>query len=323
MSQQAFQERHGATWEETAQLVAQLYRGKLDGRTASFPERYRRVCQHLSLARHRRYGADLIEGLNHLALSGHNLLYSRRSKPFRGLAAFVASGFPGAVRREWRLLMLATLFFAGPLVAMDLAVHARPDLVYSVVDPATLAGMEEMYDPRSDHFLRERASDSDLAMFGFYIRNNVGIGFRTFAGGMLLGLGSAFFLLFNGLALGAIAGHIDHVGYGSTFYSFVIGHGAFEITAIVLSGQAGMMLGGAILAPGRRSRARALVEEARKASTIVYGLAGMLFFAAFLEAFWSSSSLVPGTAKLLVGATLWLLVLAYFALVGRGRGGAR
>lgn len=323
MSQQAFNDRHGTEWNEAAAVVDALYKRRPDGRAASFPERYRRVCQHLALARHRSYGADLVEGLNQLALRGHTLLYSRPSHPFRRLGEFAAVTFPRAIRRDWRLLLLAAALFVVPAVGTDLAIHLRPDLIYTVVDPAKVAEIEAMYDPTSQHFLQERASDSDLAMFGFYIRNNVGIGFRTFASGVLFGLGSAFFLLFNGLFLGAIAGHIDNVGYGWTFYTFVITHGAFELTAIVLSGQAGMMLGGALLAPGQRTRGRALMEEAKKASAIVYGLAGMLFLAAFLEAFWSSSTTIPGEAKLAVGGVLWALVLAYIAVAGRGRGGAR
>jgi uncharacterized membrane protein SpoIIM required for sporulation len=49
---------------------------------------------------------------------------------------------------------------------------------------------------------------------------------------LLLGLGSAFFLIFNGLMIGAVAGHLTRIGFGQTFWSFVIGHGAFELTAI-------------------------------------------------------------------------------------------
>ena len=47
-------------------------------------------------------------------------------------------------------------------------------------------------------------------MFGFYVMNNVGIGFRSFAGGIFLGLGSALILVFNGLFIGAAAGHLTH-----------------------------------------------------------------------------------------------------------------
>ena len=45
-------------------------------------------------------------------------------------------------------------------------------------------------------------------MAGFYVWNNVGIAFRCFATGALFGLGSVFYLVYNGLVLGTIEGHL-------------------------------------------------------------------------------------------------------------------
>ena len=98
-------------------------------------------------------------------------------------------------------------------------------------------------------------------MFGFYIRNNIGIAFQCFAGGIFAGLGSLFFLAFNGVAAGSPAGYLTARGHGETFYSFVVTHGAFELTAIVLAGAAGLRLGHALLVPGRHTR-RAALERA-------------------------------------------------------------
>lgn len=319
MSQKGFQERNHKTWYGVSQLLDMLDRGTPITGGDSFPEQYRKVCQHLALARYRRYSTEIVEGLNRLALRGHQHLYAKRYFPFRRIGDFIGTEFPRAVRREWKLVLLCFLLFVGPGAATDLAIHYKPELAYTVLGPSMVAQLEMMYDPSSDHFLRERPSDSDLAMFGFYIRNNIGIGFKTFATGLLLGLGAAFFLIFNGVFMGGAAGHIDMVGYGSTFYSFVIGHGSFELTALLLSGVAGMKLGLTVLAPGRRSRKRALVEEGKKAAAILYGFTGMLLIAAFLEAFWSSSSYVPTKVKLIVGAVLWFVVLMYFLVAGRGR----
>ena len=93
-------------------------------------------------------------------------------------------------------------------------------------------------------------------MFGFYIRNNIGVAFQCFAGGLFAGLGTLFFLAYNGAFSGAIAGYLTERGLSSTFYSFVATHSAFELTAIVLSGAAGLRIGHALLAPGRRPRRR-------------------------------------------------------------------
>jgi uncharacterized membrane protein SpoIIM required for sporulation len=321
MSQKGFQEKNARLWREVSQLLDVMDRGTPVTGGDTFPARYRQICQHLALARHRRFSSEVIEGLNRLSLRGHQHLYARRFRPFQRVGDFIGRDLPRAVRREWKLVVLAIALFFGTGAAADVAVHLKPDLAYTILGPGMVAQLEMMYDPTSDHFLRERASDSDLAMFGFYIRNNIGIGFRTFASGLLLGLGSIFFLVFNGVFMGGAAGHIDVVGYGSTFYSFVIGHGAFELTAIALAGASGLKLGTAVLAPGRRSRALALVEEGKRAVSIVYGFTGMLVIAAFLEAFWSSSTLVPATVKLIVGGVFWVLVIGYFAFAGR-RGSA-
>src|SRR5690606_34190487 len=98
----------------------------------------------------------------------------------------------------------------------------------------------------------------------------------TFGGGVLFGLGSVFFLVFNGLVIGTVAGHLTRIGYGETFWPFVSGHSAFELSAIVLAGAAGLRLGGALLAPGQRSRARALREEALDSAGLIWGFAVLL-----------------------------------------------
>jgi uncharacterized membrane protein SpoIIM required for sporulation len=315
MNQQTFQERNQHHWKTMRTLLDSLDQsGSIP--SANFPEQYRLICHHLALARRRRYSTDLVEGLNRLALRGHQHLYRTKSPPWASLGRFVGRDFPRAVRRQWRLLLWSTLLFVGPGLGAGLAITNHPELAYSVLGPAMVAQLDEMYDPKAAHTLRGRPTESDVLMFGFYIRNNIGIGFRTFAAGILFGLGSAFFLVFNGLMLGGAAGYINSVGYFETFYPFVVGHGALELTAIVLAGLSGLQLGLALLRPGRRSRIRALQEEGRRCSTVVFGFAGMLALAAVIEAFWSSSA-APITVKFTVGAALWTAVLLYFLLAGR------
>jgi uncharacterized membrane protein SpoIIM required for sporulation len=91
----------------------------------------------------------------------------------------------------------------------------------------------------------------------------------------------------------------------------VVGHGAFELTAIVFSGAAGLRLGYAILNPGQLSRLDGLRQAGREVVPMLYGIVLMLIIAALLEAFWSSSSSLSIAIKYSVGALLWSLVLLY------------
>ncbi|HBX54203.1 stage II sporulation protein M [Pseudomonas sp. UBA2684] len=321
MKQSLFESRHQRDWESFAAQLDALERGKADSQQCTgFAADYRRLCQQLALAEARGYSNHLIEQLQQLALRGHQQFYRHRSPLGAQLIGFVLSGFPRLVRTEWRCVLAASLLFFGSLLGMGVLVYLFPELIYSLVDPAQVASMEQMYDPDARRLGRfgERDSGDDWMMFGFYIMNNIGIAFQTFASGLLFGLGSLFFLLFNGLMIGAVAGYLTQIGYGATFWSFVVGHGAFELTAIALAGGAGFKLGWALLAPGRLPRGEALRLAAGRSVRLIGGVILFLLLAAFIEAYWSSMTFASPTIKYVVGAGLWLLVLAYLLLAGRG-----
>jgi uncharacterized membrane protein SpoIIM required for sporulation len=284
------------------------------------PQAYRRVCQHLALARDRQYSPELVDRLNQLALRGHHLLYGARTR--RGTARaleFLLTGFPRLVREERGFVIAAAVLFFGPVLALIAVLQWYPDFIYYLVEPSRLAKYQEMYDPGNPR-LGMREADDNVAMFGFYIFNNVRIGFQTFATGLAFGLGTLFYLVFNGVTIGAIAGYLTGIGYGTPFWSFVSGHSAMELMAIAISGAAGLRLGAAVVAPGARSRKRALVEAAQPAVRLMYGAAAMFLAAAFIEAFWSPLTDFPAQTKYAVGAIMWAVVLAWLVLGGRSRG---
>ena len=282
------------------------------------PERYRRLCQSLALAADRQYSPALVDRLNRLALRGHHALYENRRRQTQRVVEFVLAGFPALVRQEWRLVLVATLLFFGPLLGLMAVLQIFPEFVHYLLRPEQIASFHEMYDPAARR-LGMREADTSLVMFGFYIWNNVRIGFQTFAGGLAFGVGSIWFLAANGVILGAVAGYLTEIGYIETFWSFVAGHSSFELIAIVFSGAAGLRLGIAVIAPGNLSRKAALVAAAKPAVRMMYGAAIMFMIAAFVEAFWSPLTEVPFRIKIAVGITAWLVLLVYFAFAGRAR----
>ena len=201
---------------------------------------------------------------------------------------------------------------------MGIESYRDPGFILSVHNAESVDQYDRMYKDGDGPVGRANAS-ADWAMFGHYIRNNIGIAFQCFASGLFFGVGSLFFLGLNGVMAGSVAGYLTWRGDADNFYSFVITHGAFELTAIVLAGAAGLMLGESLLFPGRRTRAAALQEAAGRAIVIVYGLTAMLFVAAAIEAFWSSARWIEPPVKYGVGGACWIAVIAYFLLQGRPR----
>jgi uncharacterized membrane protein SpoIIM required for sporulation len=311
MNQELFVARGAPRWRAFEELLAAMESRKQRG-GRDFPRLYRAICHDLALARQRRFDAHLVDRLNSLALRGHQHLYESDTVSWRQLVDFWIYGLPLALRREASVVILAALLFYLPGLTLAFLIQIQPELVYSVLDPSTVAGMESMYDPASEHHLRPRGYDSDAAMFGFYIRNNMGIGFRTFASGIFGGLGSFLLLVYNSVVFGAVSGHLIQIGYTETFTSFVIGHGALELQAILLAAAAGFRLGWPLLAPGPYTRLDALKLSARRAVPLVYGASGLFLGAAVIEAFWSASTMVPAQIKYTVGGVLWLMVALYF-----------
>jgi len=317
MRQDAFERAGSERWRRF-----ELALGELDakGAVADFPRQYRLVCQDLVLARDRQFEVSLVARLNALALRGHQHLYGARTAS-GGFVDLFLRRFPRAVRSEWRLfaLMCVLLFGAGGGVFVQ--IQRTPDLVYSIVAPEQLAEYEQMYDRiGKDH--APRAASDGVGMVFFYVGNNVSVAFRTFASGIAFGVGSVFMTVYNGLTMGAVAGHLERIGYGETFWPFVIGHGSFELTAIVLAGVAGLRMGLALVVTRQRSRAQALREATQRGLPILYGMTGMLLLAAVIEGLWSGQAAIPALVRYWVGAGLWAVVAAWLSLGGLRRGDA-
>lgn len=285
----------------------------------ALPHRFRRLCHDLALARDRQYSSVLTAALHRRVLAAHQRIYGAHKPEGNALLRFAAGGLPALVRSEWRLVAAAFLLFFLPMAGIILAIQAWPDAALLMLSPETIGEIEEMYAPSARHLGRPRSASSEWAMWAFYIANNVRIDFQVFAGGIAFGLGTVFYLLFNALYIGAIAGHLTQIGFVETFWGFVAGHSAFELTGVVLSGAAGLKLGAALAMPGRRSRRAALLEDGRVAVRLLYGAAALTFLAAFVEAFWSPGRGTPFEVKLGLGALLWLLTWAYLLLAGRRR----
>jgi uncharacterized membrane protein SpoIIM required for sporulation len=287
----------------------------------ALPSSYRRLCHDLSLARDRRYSSALADVLQQRVLAAHQRVYGARRRLRGHWLEFLTAGLPILVRREWRVVLVAAALFFIPMLAALGLLQVHPDGVYYLLSPEEVVQYESMYSPNAKHLGHQssRQAEKQLITLAFYIGHNVRIDFQCFAGGIAFGLGSVFFLVYNGLMIGATAGHLTQLGFIETFWGFVAGHSAPELIGIVLSGAAGLRIGLALIAPGRLRRVDALKAAAREAVRLLYGAALLTFSAAFIEALWSPSRALPFGLKIGAGLTLWGALLAYFLLAGRAR----
>ncbi len=313
MKQQLFEQEHQATWEMVDQALEKPGSGQ---NSKILTENYMLLSQHLALSKQRLYDSALIERLNKLVMRLYRELYRYQTDSRLNYYRFLVRGFPLSIYRHRVYIAIALLVFLLPGLIAGGWVYLDESAIYSILDGPDVRKVEQMYDPSTSKIGREREAETDIFMFGFYIQNNISIAFRCFAGGLLAGLGTLLVLFFNGLYIGGIAGHLTRLDYIDTFYPFVVGHGAFELTAIVFSGAAGLKLGYSILNPGQLSRLDSLRLAGRESIPMLYGIILMLVIAAFMEAFWSANASLSISLKYGVGAICWLLVL-WYSISGR------
>jgi uncharacterized membrane protein SpoIIM required for sporulation len=289
---------------------------------SELPSAYRRLCHDLSLAHDRRYSSALVDALQQRVLAAHQRVYGARRALGGHWLEFLAAGLPRLARREWRYVLASAALLFVPLLLVFTLLQFHPEGVYYLLPADEVVRYESMYSPEATHPGRPpgREAAGQLFMLALYISNNVRIDFQCFAGGIVFGLGSVFFLVFNGLMIGATAGHLTQLGFTGTFWGFVAGHSSPELIGIVLSGAAGLRIGHALVAPGRLRRVDALQASAREAVRLLYGAALLTFGAAFVEALWSGSRGLPFELRIGAGAALWCALLAYFLLAGRRQG---
>jgi uncharacterized membrane protein SpoIIM required for sporulation len=302
-------------WRELDMLLGQekeLY--SHDGATISrIASLYRTLCNDLVRAQSARYTPDLTGYLNGIAGRAHSALYGARPIRAFGVTGLVLREFPASLRKNWRFFLLSTALFVLPWVIGQAGTMASPSFAKHILPASQLEQMAHMY---SKGFDEGRAAGVDAGMAGFYVMHNVGIAFRCFATGILFGLGSIFFLIYNGLEIGTVTGWVYNAGFGGNILTFMCGHAPFELTAILIAGAAGLRMGYALVATNGRTRIGSLRSSAREIGALVIGAACMLVIAAGIEGFWSPSSLPP-QVKWVASGVFTLGVASFLLFAGR------
>jgi uncharacterized membrane protein SpoIIM required for sporulation len=316
MTEQNFIQRREHVWKEFSKLVTGN-RNELKKSAVPFIQKFREITQDLNTAKTYGYDPVIIERLNTLVNEGNQILYAQRGWTIKKPLHFILFTFPQKVRVQWRGILAVLFLFYGIAGFFFFLCIRFSDIAEELVSMQMLNQLEQMYNPESKNFLTPRDTGTDADMFGYYIYNNISIAFRIFAGGILAGIGSLLLLCFNAGFMGIVTGHLLNVGYSSTLFPFIIAHSASELTAIIFSAYAGMLLGYRFFITRGLSRGDSIKKAGQDALPIIAGSTLMLVIAAFIEAFWSSKHQFHLTLRLAVGASMWILLLVYFLFAGR------
>ena len=97
----------------------------------------------------------------------------------------------------------------------------------------------------------------------------------------------------------------------------ILPHGALELSAVVVAGGAGLLMGYALWCPGQRTRRRALREEGIRAMQLAAGLIPAFVVAGLFEGLVTPSDAIPEAVKVALGIAAAVIFWLYLLLGGR------
>ncbi|MEW5722598.1 MAG: stage II sporulation protein M [Thermodesulfobacteriota bacterium] len=264
----------------------------------------------------RRYLESLVE-------RAYGEIHETREKPHRlAPRQWFLRTLPRTFRRRllafWLSLAvtLAGCAFGGLAVSLD--PEAKAVLLpypHLLVSPSERVAQEEKAE-------EDRLSGQKTSFSSYLMTHNIRVSIFLLALGMTWGIGTLVLLFYNGVILGAVAA--DYVLAGQTRFllGWLLPHGSIEIPAILVAGQAGLVLAGALIGRGQptsvRQRLRAVAGDL---VTLIAGVAVFLVWAGFIEAFLSQyhEPVLPYEVKIAFGLIELGLLTWYLSRSGRGR----
>ncbi|MDB6155288.1 MAG: protein of unknown function transrane [Chthoniobacteraceae bacterium] len=310
------------SWEELEQMLDVMERSPTHRLTFDAAKQFHFLYQKVSadLARIATFASepDLLRYLESLTARAYAEIHETRQRGRQTtFMRWLGSDFPVVFRRHFQAFLLSVLVTLVGVGFGGMAVGLDPEAKEAVL-PAMFAN--HLGDPakrvaEEEKATKDRLGGSHASFASALMVNNIKVSILTLALGMTFGFGTLVSLFYNGVILGLVA--VDYIRAGQTVFllGWLLPHGVIEIPAILIAGQAGLMLGKALIGWGDRfpmqMRLRAIGADLM---TLIGGVAVMLVWAGLIESFLSQhhQPVIPYWAKITfgmaeLGALIWFL----------------
>ena len=309
MREEQFINSNSNIWRELQELSVTIKKGGIKSLPSNevnkFLHVFRLSSHHLAYARTHYPESSVVAYLNSLIGDCHSYVYAvKKVSPWQ-LVTYISYDFPKRLKEyRWYVLCSFGFFAFGLVLSLLMTLHngdnASMFLPQNIIDSAKSG--------------QSGGGEWNSPLVSSYIMvNNISISLKAFVFGITLGLGTIYVLFFNGAILGSLTGLIYLYGSPKNYWSLILPHGVIELTAVFISGAAGLLIAKSMLLPGEYSRRHSLIIGAKKAVSLIFGVIFMLIIAGIIEGFFTPLN-IPAVSKLLFAAITLVILSLYFSI---------
>lgn len=308
MKEELFIKKNTDTWKELEVLSSKIIKRGIKALSSQEVKRFlylfRKSSHHLAYARTHYPKSSVVLYLNSLIGKCHSHVYAVKRISPSELFSYIAYGFPKLLKDfKWYILTSFGFFAFGAILSLVL-VLINPDNASLFIPQNYVDGIKSG---------AGGGGEWNYPLMSSYIMvNNISVSLRAFVFGITLGLGTIYVLFFNGAMLGSLTGIVYLYGKPLNFWSLILPHGIIELTAIFISGAAGLIIAKHLLLPGEHSRFHSLIKGSKKAVSLVVGIIFMLIIAGIIEGFFTPLN-ISEELKLTFAIITAILLIVYFS----------
>ncbi|WP_192822139.1 stage II sporulation protein M [Rufibacter sp. LB8] len=302
MREAAFIKQNSAKWKQYATQATR--------NPDQLADQFIELTDDLAYARTFYPDSDNTAYLNNLTGKIHQTIYKNKKEKKNRFVLFWKQELPLLFYQHHRQLFYAFLVFAGACFIGALSAAYDDSFVRLILgDNYVNQTLENI---RNGDPMAVYKKMDEAPMFFYITINNIRVSFIAFIMGVLLSVGTFAALLQNGIMVGAFQYFFYKQGVLLTSVLTIWIHGTLEISAIVIAGCAGFVMGNSILFPKTFSRMESFKRGAKQGIKIVIGLVPIFITAGFLESFVTRHNTMPMAASLSIILTSAAFIGFYF-----------
>lgn len=271
---------------------------------------YIEVTDHLSYAKTFYPNSNTVLYLNDLASKAHQKIYKTKKESKNRLISFFTKECPLLFKLHHRELLIAFIVFSLFVIVGAFSAANEGDFVRAFLGDGyvnmTLDNIAKG-DPMGVY-----KEQGEFNMFLGITLNNIKVALFAFAYGILLGIGSLYIMMQNGIMLGSFQYFFYEQGLLWESARTIWIHGTIEISVIIIAGCSGLVVGNGILFPGTYTRLESFQRGIKNGLKILMSTIPFFIIAGFLEGFVTRHTEMPDwLAVLIITASLGLIIFYY------------